>query len=127
LLTMPTALNFAIAGSDISASFRPTDDDRFMFFGGETYSVEFQMTLFTHIFERNDIIRKVCAARKVPLVDLFTAFDSSRLDDYRKYFFDMTHPRIAAYPMMAMIVREAIRPILARQATGRTLASGSSP
>ena len=91
------------------------DEMGFWFWGSTEYSVRFQQQLFAHILERNEIIRRVAARTKTPLVDLYAAFDSSREDDFRRWFFDVAHPRASSYPRLAEVVFEGgVRSILAR-------------
>jgi hypothetical protein len=121
LVTMPTALNPAIVDKDLSTSFGSGHSDEFVpelgkvafyFYGSEKYSVEFQQKLYLHITERNEITREVAAERGLPLIDLFTAFDTEGMEDFREDFFDVLHPRPRAYPKIARAVYDGLRPVL---------------
>jgi hypothetical protein len=110
LVTQPTSLNARIAGEDLSAYFvdSVTDPRFFRFWGATPYSVPLQQAYFAHICERNAVIREVARERAVPLVDLFALLDSTRLEDFRTYFFDIGHPRPNAYPVLASLLRDAL-------------------
>ena len=113
LVTQPTSLNATIANQDIRAHFRAQlGPEHYGFWADYTYSVELQHAFYVHITQRNEIVRAVATRTDTPLIDLFAILDSSRLDDFRKYFFDVGHPRPAMYPTIAGIVREAVRPLL---------------
>jgi len=117
LATMPTSLNARIINTDIRNAFvsdasRP---DFFRFLGKHAYSLDAQRLFFAHICQRNEMIRAVANETGTPLVDLFSAFDSSQLADFRECFFDVSHPRPTAYKKIASIVWETVGPLLARQ------------
>lgn len=122
VLTMPTSLNPTIATSDISSHFtniRPTYQDihadRFFgFFGTEPYSLAFQAQLFQHIIERNDLIRDAAQKLRLPILDLFEIMNSSALDKFNEYFFDMSHPRPRTYAMIASLVSKAAANLIDR-------------
>ena len=78
------------------------------FCGPEEYSVETQQKVLQHILERNQISREVAAAKGVPLLDLFAALDTERLADFRQDFFDVLHPRPAAYQKIAAAIYEGM-------------------
>ena len=114
LTTMPTSLNAAIIDTDLSYAIQGNagDDVAYRFWEGNPYSIALQKELFTHICERNDMVREVARDTGTPLVDLYSALDSSRLEDFRENFFDISHPRPAAYPKVASIVWETVGPLL---------------
>lgn len=117
LATMPTSLNAVIIDRDnfnrfLDGADSGWDERRFRFWGQDEYTVEKQRMLFEHILERNDAVRKVARDLNVPLVDLFEAFDSSRLNDFGEYFFDVAHPRPKTYARFAELVYAAAAPIL---------------
>jgi lysophospholipase L1-like esterase len=114
LVTMPTSLNEDIANVDIGSQFNLDggDDVGFHFYGSETYSLELQRQLVAHIRSRNAITTAVAQRTGTPLVDLFSALDSRGLTDFREDFFDISHPRPAAYPKIASKVWEVVGPIL---------------
>ncbi len=113
LLTMPTALNAAIADSDLSGYFTKGDDaTAFSFIGHVPYSVPLQRRHLDFIIERNAIVKEVGAAKGVPVIDLFTAFDTTGFDDFRRDFADILHLRMRAYPRLAEIVYGGIKDVL---------------
>jgi lysophospholipase L1-like esterase len=113
LLTMPTALNPEIANRDLSGGFTRGDDDTaFSFCGNVPYSVPVQRRHLDFITERNTIVREVGAALSVPVVDLFAAFDTTGLDDFRRDFVDIIHLRTRVYPRIAEIVFRGIEDVL---------------
>lgn len=116
LSTMPTSLNATMIDSDIKDAFvfEGDDETRFRFLGRYEYSVRLQQMLFAHICERNAIVRAVASETGTPLIDLFSALDSSRMSDFRECFFDLSHPRPSAYRKIASIMWEAIEPITSR-------------
>ena len=120
LTTLPTSLNPSMIETDISGLIVPNGDpeDPFYFWGSAQYSVRFQKLLFAHILQRNAIIRTVAARSRTPLCDLYAALDSSREQDFRRYFFDVAHPRHTAYARIAELVFETVGPVLeARQSS----------
>jgi hypothetical protein len=111
--TQPTAFNRAMIGKDISALFvTGVAHDKYFGFPGWPYSVVQQKKVFDHIVERNEIVRDVAASTGVPLVDMFDAFNSERLVDFRQYFFDYSHPRPSAYPKIARVIYEGIKSLV---------------
>jgi hypothetical protein len=114
IVTQPTALNAQIAGTDISASFAVTRDEKtmFRFWSQLPYSVEDASAYFSFICRRNAIATEVAHAAGVPVIDLFAHLDTTGLSDFREYFFDITHPRSIAYPKIAKFIRDAVRPLL---------------
>lgn len=113
LLTMPTAMNRHLADRDLSAFF--TDRfarDPFTFLGTLEYSVELQATGFRYILERNAIVREVAAEQRIRLVDLYAEFDTERVENFRRDFHDMIHPRPSVYPRIAQAVYEGISDLL---------------
>ena len=114
LVTQPTCLNPALAQCDLRATFCSDADDlrHFGFLGASTYSVPLQQALFDHIFERNTMVRAVARKTGTPLIDLYACLDTNSLRDFRRNFLDISHPRVAAYPLIAKLVRESVRPFL---------------
>ena len=47
------------------------------------------------------------------MVDLYTAFDTDREADFREHFSDALHPRLRSYPVLAQIVYDNIKGLLA--------------
>ncbi|MGH7660253.1 MAG: hypothetical protein ACRENA_04955 [Vulcanimicrobiaceae bacterium] len=124
LATQPTSLNAQIASADLTSTFRQTleDETHFAFWGAAPYSVQLQTAYFAYICQRNAIVRAVAQSSGTPLIDLFAALDSSTLEDFRKHFFDIGHPRMIAYPMIAKIMREELQPLL-KASPARTAAA----
>jgi len=112
LLTMPTALNRQIIKRDLSGLFRGGHHETAFYFYGDRYSVPIQREVFAYITERNAIAREVCAHLKIPVVDLFEEFSTEPLDDFRRDFFDVVHPRISLYPRIAEAVYRGIKELL---------------
>jgi lysophospholipase L1-like esterase len=114
VLTMPTALNRGIIDRDLSWSFVGGDnpDTAFSFYGRARYSVNIQRETFDYIVERNAIARDVCVRRGVRVVDLFAAFDTERVVDFRQDFVDVVHPRIRAYPAIARAVYDGVSDLM---------------
>jgi lysophospholipase L1-like esterase len=114
VLTMPTALNRGIIDRDLSWSFVGGDnpDTAFSFYGRARYSINIQRETFDYIVERNAIARDVCVRRGVRVVDLFAAFDTERVVDFRQDFVDVVHPRIRAYPAIARAVYDGISDLM---------------
>jgi hypothetical protein len=113
MLTMPTAINRHIADSDLSAWLTDRDAaDAFTFCGNIPYSVALQRQGFDYILERNAIVREVCARTGTPCADLFAILDTEPLDDFRRDFHDVLHPRASAYPMIAQAVYDRIKHLL---------------
>lgn len=114
VLTTPTALNPQIVDSDLS-SFLVDGDDRtaFRFMGEVRYQIAGQRQGFEHIAERNTIAREACGKLGIRLIDLFAAFDTKGLADFREHFIDMIHFRPSAYPLVAQRVYEDIKDLLA--------------
>lgn len=109
LLTMPTSLNGDMIDTDIAHLVRYEFDNPLGYgFWSENYSIARQREMFEHIVERNATIKKVAALTKTPVIDLFEAMDSSRLADFREYFFDPSHPRPSAYRKLADTVWSGI-------------------
>ena len=112
-MTMPTALNKDVIEKDLTEYFRSgTATHGFTFMGNLKYSVSTQIELYQHIAARNQIIRQTAAELAVPLIDMFAAFDTTRLPDFREHFFDVPHPRPSAYPRLAIVVADAITPLI---------------
>jgi hypothetical protein len=125
LLTLPTALNSRIARTDLTSYFSAkladwetmywvselTDPDfrGFYFYGFHEYSVSLQADAFAHVLERNSQIREAGAMARIPVIDLFAAFDTGSMADFRADFFDILHPRPSAYPKLAQAVYAGIR------------------
>jgi lysophospholipase L1-like esterase len=114
VLTVPTALNPQIIDRDLS-SFIVEGDDRsaFRFMGKVRYQMAGQREGFEHIVERNAIAREVCDTAGIRLIDLFAAFDTENLADFREHFIDMIHFRPSAYPLVAQRVYDGIQDLLA--------------
>lgn len=115
--TMPTSLNARILDSDIGRAIHPGSKvdpcgDMYGFWGSHPYSVQLQKKLYAHITQRNAIVRTVAERTRTPLIDLFAALDSSQLEDFRTYFFDVPHPRPSAYQRIASTVWNSIAPLL---------------
>lgn len=114
LLTMPTALNPAIADHDLSGYFTPGDDaTAFSFCGNIPYSVPLQRRHLDFILERNTIVREVAAAAGVPVIDLWAEFKTTGFNDFRRDFVDIIHMRMRAYPRLAETVFRGLKDVLA--------------
>ena len=114
VLTIPTALNGRIIHRDLSSYRRYGDDTTsFRFLGDLPFHVEAQRQGFEHIVERNDIAREVCHALGIRLIDLFAAFNTENLADFREHFYDVIHFRPSAYPLVAQAVYDGIKDLLA--------------
>jgi len=114
VLTMPTALNRDIVDRPLSPYLREGDEDTgFHFFGDFNRETEGQREAFGYILERNVIAREVCAQLGNRVVDLYTAFDTEREADFREHFTDVLHPRPRSYPLIARIVYDEIKDLLA--------------
>jgi lysophospholipase L1-like esterase len=81
--------------------------------GGVSYQPEGQRQGFEHILERNAVAREVCRNLGVRLIDLFAAFNTENLADFREHFIDMIHLRPSAYPLVAERVYDGIKDLLA--------------
>ena len=46
-------------------------------------------------------------------MDLYVAFDTEREADFREHFTDVLHPRPRSYPLIARIVYDEIKDLLA--------------
>ncbi|MBV9829904.1 MAG: SGNH/GDSL hydrolase family protein [Alphaproteobacteria bacterium] len=112
VLTMPTAVNAAIADIDLSPSFNPD----FRFLGRVGYKPGAQRQALAHILERNAITRDICAARGVRFVDLYAALDTTQVPDFRRHFRDILHLHPASYRVIAQIVYDGIKDLLRRPA-----------
>jgi len=84
-------------------------EEAYYFWGAEPYSFRLQKPLFDHILQRNAIVRDVAASTRTVLVDLYAALDSSHERDFRRYFFDVAHPRPSTYSIIASLVAEGVR------------------
>jgi hypothetical protein len=114
LVTMPTALNRHIVDQDLTPFFTAGSvADGFYFCGSTEYSIAKQTEVFAHIVERNTIVGETAAAMGVPLIDLFSVFDTTGLSDFRRDFFDVMHPRPNAYPKIAQAVFDGIKALAA--------------
>lgn len=113
LFTMPTALNRRVVGQDLSPYLTPGDaNNAFTFCGDLPYSRKHQYISYNYIMERNEIIRNTAARMNVRMVDLFAAFDTEKLDDFRQDFIDMIHLRASAHPKIVRAVYEGIKDLL---------------
>jgi len=124
VLTMPTALNRRIVDCDLSSYLVAGDDDTgFRFLGTFPHEDErsaargaaagrVQRQGFDYIIERNEITREVCNRLGIRLIDLFAAFDTEKLADFRENFADMIHFRPRAYPLVAQLIYEGIKDLL---------------
>ena len=124
VLTMPTALNPGIVDRDLSSYLVAGDDETgFRFLGRFPHEVEMaaargaaagriQRQGFDYIIERNAITREVCHQIGIRLIDLFAAFDTEKLADFRQNFVDMIHFRPRAYPLVAQVLYEGIKDLL---------------
>lgn len=122
LATMPTALNGAVVDKDLSSYFAPGPIDDFFpeqgkvtfyFYGSYEYSRKMQQDVYRYILERNQLTREVAAEKGMPLIDLFAALNAEPSGDFREDFFDVMHPRPAAYAKIARIVADRLTPLLA--------------
>ena len=114
VLTMPTALNRQIIDRDLSPCLvRGDDETGFRFLGNNPYRIEAQRQGFEHIVERNTITREVCVRLGNRLVDLFAAFDTEEVADFREHFMDLLHLRPRSYPVLAQLVYDEIKDLLA--------------
>lgn len=104
LLTIPTPLNEDIITLDLEDYFGKD----FGFYGALPYSVKLQQEIFAHVLERNAIIRRVAEKTNTALIDLYQAFKTNSLNDFRQNFFDMQHPRRSAYYQIAECVRTGV-------------------
>ena len=112
--TMPTALNPQIIDLDLSAYLvRGDDETGFRFLGDIAYRTEGQRWGYEHIVERNAITREVCAEQRIRMVDLFAMFDTANEADFREHFIDILHLRPRSYRLVAEIVYEEIKDLLA--------------
>jgi len=117
--TMPTSLNPNIVDRDLSpfmAQGVAGGDERYGFFGGDPYSVSRQRLIYSHLVERNSMIRAVAEERGIPLLDLFATFETKSIDDFRDNFCDITHPRPRAYPAFAAAAFTAVSELRSRTA-----------
>lgn len=127
LTTLPTALNERVAGTDITPHLvdpprlRTTTDRRgqqalltleegyrilstgFWLWGGLEPTVPNVTELHRRILERNAAIRRVAGRLSLPLFDWHDAMASDGLDDFRRDFFDVGHPRPDAYQLIAQL------------------------
>ncbi|MBV8601366.1 MAG: SGNH/GDSL hydrolase family protein [Candidatus Eremiobacteraeota bacterium] len=118
LATMPTSLTPSLASTDLAPYLTgfgesPTVaslDEGFGFWGVEPYSIELAQRIYAHLLERNAAIRVVAGEQRVPLLDLFAAFDSRGVQDFRRDFFDIAHPRPRAYREFAAVVYAELAP-----------------
>jgi hypothetical protein len=109
VLTTPTALNRRILGKDLSGEFRAGDDDTvFQYVWPALYSVGLQRQIYDFISRRNEIAIDVAMRAKVPVVDLFAAFDTTELPDFRRDFVDFMHFRVSAYPQIVAAISRGI-------------------
>lgn len=114
ILTIPTALNRRLANRDLSPYFSDGGaDEVFSFSGNLRYSLDLQRVAFDYIIERNHIARDCARRTGTPLVDLFAAFDTELVDDFRQDFLDSMHLRPSAYPKVAGAVYQGIKDLLA--------------
>ena len=113
VLTMPTALNPDVI-EDISPYLSAGDDETgFAFIGQVPYQPDGPRQAFEHITERNAVTREVCVELGIRLVDLFTAFKTDGLPDFRTHFYDILHLRPRSYRIMAQVIYEGIKDLLA--------------
>ena len=113
LLTNPTALNRQLLNQDLSKWFSPGFADTGFYFGwGTVYSIEAQVEVYERALRMNSDIRMVGERMGCPVIDLFRIFDTEDAPDFRENFFDMVHPRPKAYPKIARVVYEGIKPLL---------------
>jgi hypothetical protein len=114
VLTIPTALNRHIVDHPLSPYLREGDHDSgFHFFGDFAREVEGQCEAFAYILERNAIARRVCSELGIRVVDLFAAFDTERVSDFREHFSEVLHLRPRSYPLVAQHVYAGIKDLLA--------------
>jgi len=111
---MPTALNPNIIDRDLSA-FLVEGDERtvFRFMGEVRYQMAGQRQGFEHIVERNTIAREVCDELGIRVIDLFAAFDTEKIADFREHFIDMIHLRPSSYSLVAQTVYDGLKDLLA--------------
>ena len=124
VLTMPTALNRRIVDRDLSSFLVTGDDDTgFRFLGNQPHveaeaargaaaARSVQRQGFNYVLERNAIAREVCARMGVRVIDVFAAFDTEAVADFREHFLDLIHFRPRSYPLVAQIVYDAIKDLL---------------
>jgi lysophospholipase L1-like esterase len=123
ILTVPTALNRRLADQDLSPYFSDSGEgEAFSFSGNLRYSLDLQRTAFDYLVERNQIARDCARRAGTPLVDLFAAFDTELVDDFREDFLDIMHLRPSAYPKIAAAVYQGIKDLLAPPALPRRAA-----
>ena len=113
VLTMPTALNPRIIDRDLSSLFVDSDERTvFRFMGDVRYQMAGQRQGFEHIVERNAVAHEVCRKQGIRSIDLFAAFDTENLADFREHFIDMIHLRPSSYPLVARVVYDGIKDLL---------------
>jgi hypothetical protein len=114
VLTTPMALNRRIIDRDLSSYLAEGEDGTgFRFLGDIPYSIDAQRQGFEHILERNAITREVCGRLGIRIVDLFAGFDTEGAADFREHFYDVLHFRPRSYPLLAQIIYEQIKDLLA--------------
>ena len=114
VLTMPTPLNRHIVDQDLSSFLVEGDyENGFRFLGKLPYQKDGQRWAFEHVAERNAITREVCASLGVRLIDLAAALDTKNLADFRENFLDAVHIRPRAFPLVAQIIHDDIKDLLA--------------
>jgi hypothetical protein len=110
LTTMPTCLNETVIDEDLSQYIDA--EGWWAFFPPHPYSKEMTREIFSHIVERNRIIRETAVELGVPLIDLFKVFDTTGSANFREGWFDIPHPRQSLYPKLAEAVYEVIKPLV---------------
>ena len=114
VLTMPTPLNRRIIDQDLSPYLVEGDyENGFRFIGKLPYHKDGQRWAFEHIAERNAITREVCATVGVRLINLAAALDTENQADFRENFLDAVHIRPRAFPLVAEIIHDHVRDLLA--------------
>ena len=112
LLTIPTALNNAIIGRDLSSFFTEGDDAHAFEPGFWPYTVGAQRALLAFVQARNHIVRELGAELNIRMIDLFTLYDTTARADFREQFQDMIHLRANAYPALAAFIHGQIADLL---------------
>jgi hypothetical protein len=113
MLTTPTALNADLISVPMSTyAVAGHADMAFVFFGDREREVQGQREAYAYILERNATTREVCAELGVRVVDLFAAFDTSGVTDFREHFYDIVHFRRRSFPLVARRIHDGIKDLL---------------
>ncbi len=103
LMTIPTSLSPQLAKKDLNNYFIDSNDinHAYMFWGSTIYSKRTAKNLVRQINHQNTLTRAFARKNNVPLLDLAEIFSQEQdLESFRKYFFDLGHPRPQIYPYL---------------------------